>query len=147
MPELTRRNVMIGVTALSATAAVGGATLLAIADVEAELVAYIRKTLPGVHIEEASVLQCVKDFMVWRQWSSTKKLIAGAAWSVAGVDAMATIDQNFEVAARRAVTLFMTNSNFFDLDDPRSGIVVYEKLGEGAACINPFANLDPPQSA
>jgi hypothetical protein len=144
MAKLTRRQLLAGSAALSATAAAGGVSLLAIADVEEQLLAYFEKVLPDVRIDRASARQCVKDFLVWRQWSQTKQLVAGAAWSVTGIDTMAALNQNFEWAARRAVTLLITNSKFFYLEDPRSEPIIYESRPPGAACNNPFANLAPP---
>jgi hypothetical protein len=145
--EFTRRKLLVGAAAISATASAGGISLLAIADIEEQLLAYFEKVLPGVQIDRSSARQCVKDFLLWRQWSETKRLVAGAAWSVVGVDTMAAFNRNFEWAARRAVTLFITSSNFFYLEDSRSELIVYESRPPGAACINPFANLKPPDQS
>lgn len=147
MVEFTRRKLLVGAVAVSATASAGGISLLAITDLEEQLLAYFEKVLPHVRIDRSSARQCVQDFLIWRQWSKTKRLAAGVAWSVAGVDTMAAFNQNFEWAARRALTLFITNSNFFYLEDPRSELIVYESRPPGAACNNPFANLEPPDQS
>ena len=142
--EISRRKMLIGAAALSVTAAAGGVSLLAMSDLKDQLLAYFEKALPGVKIDKASAYQCVEDFVAWRQWSTTKRLVAGVAWGLAGVDTMAALNQNFEWAARRALTLFLTNSNFFYLDDPRSEPISYVSPPPITACINPFANLSPP---
>jgi hypothetical protein len=47
----------------------------------------------------------------------------------------------FELIARKALTFFLMNSNFFQTPDPRHEPIVYVPNAAGAACNNPFANL------
>ncbi len=143
MPEvLTRRNVLIGATALGA-AAIGGGTWATTSDLKYAVLAFYKRALPGVTIDEKSALAGIDDLV--KDWSMAKTLVLQTAWNVAGVDTMAEINGRFKSAARHALTHFLIDSNFFLVKDPRAQPIVYARRPPHAACGNPFANLEPPQ--
>ena len=145
MPEvLTRRNVLIGATALG-TAAIGGVTWATTADLKYAVLAFYKRALPGVMIDEKSALAGIDEFVA--DWSTAKKLVLRTAWNVAGVGTMADFNDRFESAARHMLTHFLINSNFFHVKDPKAQPIVYVSPPPHAPCSNPFANLDPPQGA
>ena len=142
MPEaLTRRNVLIGATAFG-VAAVGGAAWVATAEFKSAVLAFFKRALPGVTIDEKSALTGIDEFV--SDWPTAKRLVLGMAWNTAGVDTMAAVNIRFASAARHMLTHFLINSNFFMVKDPRAQTIVYVSSPPGAACANPFANLDPP---
>jgi hypothetical protein len=142
MPEaLSRRNVLIGAAAVAAAAA-GGATWVATAEVKSAALAFFKRALPGVTIDEKSALIAVDEFVA--KWATAKRLVLGAAWNTVGVDNMAAIDPRFEPPARHLLTHFLLGSNFFQVKDPRAQPIVYVGRPPGSACGNPFANLEPP---
>jgi hypothetical protein len=136
---ITRRNVLIGAGAVGVVAATGGAWI-ATADAKAELLVFFKRALPGVTIDEASALRSIEEFTA--QWSRGRTMLVSAAWRVAGVERMSAMQDRFDLAARRALTYFLTNSNFFEVPDPRKETIVFVARPAGSPCINPFANLD-----
>ena len=142
MPEaLSRRNVLIGTAAVGAVA-VGGVTLVATAEVKSAALAFFKRALPGVTIDEKSALVAIEEFVA--DWPLAKRLVLGAAWNTAGIDTMAAMTPRFEPPARHLLTHFLLGSNFFLVKDPRAQPIVYLGNRAGTACANPFANLDPP---
>ena len=138
---LSRRNVLIG-TAAVGVAAVGGVTWVATTEVKSAALAFFKRALPGVTIDEKSALIAIDEFV--EKWTTAKRLVLGAAWNTAGVDTMAAINAQFEPPARHLLTHFLIGSNFFEVKDPRAQPIVYVGRPPNAACGNPFANLDPP---
>jgi hypothetical protein len=138
---LTRRTVLIGASAFGA-AALGGVAWVATADIKSAVLAFFKRALPGVTIDERSAFASIDAFA--SDWPMAKRLVLGAAWNTAGVDTMAAINARFESAARHMLTYFLINSNFFQAKDPRAQPIVYVANPPGTACANPFANLDPP---
>ena len=138
---LSRRNVLIGTAAVGA-AAVGGVTWVATAEVKSAGLAFFKRALPGVTIDDRSALVAIDEFM--SDWPTAKRLALGAVWNTAGVDTMAAINPRFESPARHLLTHFLLGSNFFLVKDPRAQPIVYLGKRSGTACANPFANLDPP---
>jgi hypothetical protein len=138
---ITRRNVLIGTGAVCVATATGAA-FIATADAKAELLTFFKRALPGVTIDEASAMRCIEDVIA--QWSRGKTMLVGAAWRVAGVERMSAMQDKFDLVARRSLAYFLTNSNFFELPDPRKGTIVFVSRPPGSPCINPFANLNPP---
>jgi len=142
VPEaLSRRNVVIGATAVGA-AAVGGVTWVATAEVKSAGLAFFKRALPGVTIDESSALIAIDEFV--SDWPMAKRLALGAVWNTAGVDTMAAISARFEPPARHLLTHFLLGSNFFLVKDPKAQPIVYAGKRLGTACANPFANLEPP---
>jgi hypothetical protein len=141
---LTRRNVLIGAAATGAVAA-GGVTWVVTTDVKSSVLAFFKRALPGVTIDEKSALVAINEFMA--DWQTTKRLVLGTAWNTAGVDTMAAIHPRFEPPARHMLTHFLLGSNFFLVKDPRAQPIVYAGNRLGTPCANPFANLGPPAQA
>lgn len=130
---------MIGLTAIGA-AAVGGVAWVATSDLKPAGLAFLKRALPGVTIDEKSALVAIDDFMA--DASTGKRLVLGAAWNTVGVGTMAEVVPRFESPARHLLTQFLLGSNFFHVKDPKAQPIVY--TGIGVACSNPFANLEPP---
>jgi hypothetical protein len=138
----SRRNILIGAAATGATAA-GGVTWVATADLRPAGLAFFRRALPGVTIDEKSALVAIDEFV--SDWPMAKRLALGAAWNMAGVDTMAAMHPRFEPPARHLLTHFLLGSNFFEVKDPRAQPIVYTGNKIGTPCANPFANLSPPE--
>ncbi|MCI0625645.1 MAG: hypothetical protein L0387_29050 [Acidobacteria bacterium] len=138
----TRRNVLIGLTTAGA-AAMGGVIWVTRADAKVELLEFFKRSLPGVTIDNGSAKACIDEYM--SKWSRAKFQFVGAAWRTAGVETMSAMSERFDAVARESLTYFLTNSNFFQATDPRKEIIVFAAKPPGTACINPFANLEPPQ--
>ena len=142
MPKsLSRREVLIGTAAVGAAAG-GGVAWLATADVKPAALAFFKRALPGVAIDEKSAMTCIDDFVA--DWPLAKRLVLATAWNTAGVDTMAAVHDRFQSPARHLLTHFLINSNFFQVKDPKAQPIVYTRQPPGSACANPFANLDPP---
>lgn len=136
--ELNRRSVLAGAGVLAACA--GG--YFASRDPRQMGAAFVRGSLPGISIDEASLDLCVEDYL--SGLSKTEYLAAKVSWAVMGVEGMASVHPKFATAARNLLTRFLVHSNFFWLKDPRDETIVYRRPVEGVACGNPMANLSPP---
>lgn len=74
--------------------------------------------------------------------AETVRGIAGAAVFMKG----GPMERSASETVRRALTRYLMNSNFFDLEDPGSEPVIYvSPVSE--ACSNRFADLRPPTAA
>ncbi|PDT81473.1 hypothetical protein [Sinorhizobium sp. BJ1] len=138
----SRRDVLIGGGAVAITAAAGVSSWVVLADEHKALLDYFKKLLPGVRIDEESAAACIDEFLA--RWSWKERRAVSVAWRTFGVETMGNMSDKFEIAARKALTMYLTNSNFFDVSDPRATTIVYVGGPTGAACTNSFANLDPP---
>jgi hypothetical protein len=137
----TRRNVLIG-TAGIAAATIGGVSWMAGFEFKSSVLAFFKRSLPGVTIDEDSAMTSIDDFAA--DWPMAKTLVLRTAWSTAGVGTMADLVERFESPARHMLTFFLINSNFFFVDDPRAQPIVYVTPPPHAPCGNPFANLELP---
>lgn len=154
----SRRRLLIGAAIIGTTVSTGGGLWISSADAKTALLDYFRRVLPGVIIDEKSAAACIDDFM--GRWGNPPMLIRPnryalmvktikthivvGAWQVIGVEKLAKLDEKFEMVARQALTFLLANSNFFHAEDPRQEPIVYIANAPGAACTNPFADLDPP---
>ncbi len=155
----SRRRLLIGAAVFGTVVSTGGAVWVSKANAKTALLNYFKRVLPGVTIDEKSALACIDDFFA--QWINPydataerrsgyavmffnlKVQAAAAASEVVGVDKLSEFSEKFELIARRALTFFLVNSNFFQIPDPRQEPIVYVTSTLGAACNNPFANLEP----
>ncbi|WP_353646482.1 hypothetical protein [Mesorhizobium sp. WSM2239] len=142
--NLSRREVLIGGGAVAVMGATG-AGWLALADHKQALLAYFKRALPGVAIDEETALVCIDEFL--GRWSWKERRAVSVAWRTFGVETMGDMSERFELAARRALTMYLTDSNFFHASDPHAVKIVYSSRPPGTACANPFANLEPPAEA
>lgn len=154
----SRRRLLIGTAVIATAVATSGALWIGKADAKAALLDYFKRVLPGVTIDEKSASTCIDDFMAgWANRSVlarpsryflmatiAKIQLTVAAWQIIGVESLSKLDEKFELVARKALTFFLLNSNFFLTNNPRQEAIVYVAKAPGAACSNPFANLDPP---
>ena len=138
----SRRQIIIGATAIGTATIGGGAVLIATADANAALLGFFKRSLPGVAIDTPSANACIDAFMT--RWSTINRRVVSTLWQTVGVERMAESNRKFENASRLALTQFLVNSNFFQVTDPRAEPIVYVDKPPNAACTNPFANLDPP---
>jgi hypothetical protein len=150
----SRRRLLIGAAVLGTVVSTSGALWVSKADAKTALLNYFKRVLPGVTIDEKSALACIDDFL--KQWVTLvlrsgydvmilnlKFQAAAAASQVVGVEKLSEFSEKFELIARKALTFFLVNSNFFHTPDPRQEPIVYIAKPAGAACNNPFANLEP----
>ena len=140
MVSMTRRDIVVG-SGAAALAVLGAGGWVVIADSRKALLDYFKQELPGVSLDETSAGRCIDEFL--SRWSWTEQRLVSVAWRTFGVESVGTVSDKFDLAARKALTMFLTNSNFFDTADPRAEIIVYTSSPPGMACANPFANLDP----
>jgi len=141
MPKsLSRREVLIGTAAVGVAAASGVAWGVT-ADIKAAVLAFFKRALPGVTIDEKSAMTCIDDFVAG--WPLAKRLVLSTAWNTVGVDTMAAVHDRFQPPARYMLTHFLINSNFFLVKDPKAQPIVYTSPQPGSACASPFTNLDP----
>lgn len=133
---ITRRNLLIAGGVLAGAAALGG-TLVATTDVRTALAEFVKESLPGVTCDEASLYRCVDEFI--GGWSRSKKAAMGSIYAVLGVRGAGERFHRLEFAPRMILTNFLTNSNFFDVSDPRRVVIKYDPLPPQTACRNPFA--------
>ena len=155
---LSRRRLLIGAAAIGTAALTGGALWIAEADAKAALFDYFKSALPDVTIDEKSARACIDDFL--QQWvnppalaqhsrytvmvSMVKIQLLATAWQFVGVEKLSELGGRFELIARKTLTFFLVNSNFFQTGERRQEPIVYVAKAAGSACNNPFANLDPP---
>jgi hypothetical protein len=148
----SRRRLLIGAAVLGTVVSTSGALWVSKADAKTALLNYFKRVLPGVTIDEKSALACIDDFL--KQWVglglrsgydvmifNLKIQAAATAWQVVGVEKVSEFSEKSELIARKALTFFLVNSNFFHTPDPRQEPIVYVAKPAGAACNNPFANL------
>lgn len=154
----SRRRLLIGAAVLGTVVPISGALWVLKVDRKTALLNYFKRVLPGVTIDEKSAQACMDDF--FEEWvnppglvlhsrytvmiSNVKIQAAATAWQVVGVEKTFEFGEKFELIARMALTFFLVNSNFFRTPDPRQEPIVYVAKPAGAACNNPFANLEPP---
>jgi hypothetical protein len=149
---------LIGAAIIGTAVSTSGLLWISKADAKEALLDYFKRMLPGATIDVKSASVCIDDFM--ERWANPPMLVRPshdilltsmvkiqfvvAAWQVMGVENLSKLHEKFELVARKALTFFLLNSNFFQTDDPRLEPIVYVAKSPGAACSNPFANLDPP---
>jgi hypothetical protein len=139
--KFSRRTILIGATA-GAAAVAGGAYWFATSEFRSSALAYLKRSLPGVPIDEESAIACIEDFAASKPLFKSAALRSG--WSIAGVENMSELNTQFQHQERFFLTYFLLNSNFFYEDDPKAQSIVYATPPKIVACGNPFANLDPP---
>jgi hypothetical protein len=147
--RVTRRRFLVGATTGVAALTVGS-VVVATAHEEEIVVTLVRRALPGVTLDEPSLRRFGRDFFADRSDSSfrdtAKWRLLAAFDNVVGVDQLRRLgfDSELEYAVRGAVSFFLTNSNFFALDDPRSAPIVYRKR---VACGTPYRPGRTPQAS
>lgn len=158
--RLSRRRMLIGAAAAGGVA-IAGATWVGARDPQDFLKTLIRASLPGVTLDQPSLDLFARDYLQEfysrftggpfdqeRLIATVKLHFAHAISDVMGGESFVPSGA-FESQAishvRRALTLYLMNSNFFLLPDAgasESTPVVYAL--KDAACSNPFADLRPP---
>ena len=145
--RLSRRTLFAGAGAAGAAAVIGGGWAL-FSPPEKVVRDMVRRALPGVRFHEAELAQFSRDFVdIYFPYTRQKlKLRAIAMISgVIGYDWLSgrqLLPPNLGDMDRHAVTLLLSNSDFFQLDDPATETVSYWGIDETRACANPFARLD-----
>lgn len=134
---LTRRTLMASGAALAAVAA--GGAWLSFKGTESALLAYLREKLPGVAFDENSARICIAQSL--QKWSFVEQRVAGVAYGVVGVDRLAPLDERFELMARRVLTRFLTESNFFDVADPKAEVIAFQPQPPQSACASRFSDF------
>jgi hypothetical protein len=137
--NLRRRRVLAAGGALALAACVGLATALRFDASSAWIEAVIRKHLPGVCLDEASL----RAFAVRTAHSPTftARKVALALqldrWATSLVRFAPPMNAKLKRFERLVLSDFLASSNFFRISDPRAETVV---CGDAVpACSNPFA--------
>lgn len=141
----TRRNMLLGAAAVGAVGVGVGAYGLS-GDALTYFTSMFRHYLPGVTISDEGLRNFTREATEGRNEDFGPKLkaLAGAVrvFGFSAVSAAMAKNYAFDKFNREFFSLFLMNSNFFQLDDPREGIVEY--YGLAAACGNPFAEFSSP---
>lgn len=101
----------------------------------------IRRNLPGVTIDEASLQTFVSE-MVSHDWLQPQmhRLSVFAQQTVPWVTArIPKARDGLEKLERRVLTEFLIGSNFFRVSDPKQETISY--YGQATACPNPFVTF------
>lgn len=147
MVEISRRWVLRGGAAAGAAMTVGGAWALYRSPGKL-LVDVLAKALPGVKFDPEGLAFFQRDFYAnyFEATATQVKLRAVSMGSgVVGLDTMSSIGAvrgNLLELEREAVTVFLSNSDFFLLDDPTVDPVMYFGIDKGRPCANPFARFE-----
>jgi hypothetical protein len=153
----TRRRLVWGAGAAVGAGAVGAAWVGA-ADPKDLVFGLVQRALPGVRLDHESVRQCAADVFarikaqshgrpVQRLASVLKLKGVHALSQLLGVGRVASLgpfEERTEEITRMAVSLLLTNSNFFAVADPTAETIYYTPPVRNSACGNPLANLGPP---
>jgi hypothetical protein len=100
----------------------------------------VRRNLPGVLIDEASIAAFVQDVLASGLLDSHKARLAVLAdTTIPALRRIAPARERMERLERLVLTEFLMGSNFFRTGDTKSQPIVYS--GRIPACGNPFATL------
>ena len=146
MIELSRRQMLWGATAL------GGGTVLGVGWISyrsphrlvSEL---LMQVLPDLNVSDADMLHFTRDFTGIYFRTPMHKLslhgvsVVSGVIGTEGVSSVGKVKHELADAQRAALTLFLSNSDFFLLDDPKTERVSYWGLDPLRACPNPFARF------
>lgn len=147
MIEISRRNLIRGGALAGGAAAVGGGWAL-FRTREQLLEEILRRALPGVQFEREGLKLFKKEFFQFYEMSFGSRLKLRASSVISGIVGVgttmniSTFKQRLLTIEREAITLFLTYSDFFLFDDPRSEPVTYWGLDPEKPCPNPFARFD-----
>lgn len=158
LPNLTRRTWLLGGAAVIVGAGALGGAWIGFSSPRDLVFALMQRALPGVDLDPVSGRLCAQEVVddidaTFKEGSnerlvSTLKLKGVRAASnligTSGVAGLGPFEERLEEITRMAVTRLLPNSNFFSLADPRAETIVYVSPDPNAACVNPFANLTPP---
>lgn len=102
---------------------------------------------PGLQIEQANLRQFEQDFMQTYWLTGSKRImVRGISAAVGllgagGVSWIPGVRGRLDHMRRAVVTVFLSNSDFFLLEDPEVETVSYWGTDQNRACVNPFARL------
>lgn len=145
--RLSRRTLFAGAGAAGAAAAIGGGWAL-FSPPEKIVRDMVRRALPGIRFQDGDLGRFSRDFIdIYFPYTGQKlklRMIAMVS-GVIGYDWLSgrqLLPPNLGDMDRHAVTLLLSNSDFFMLDDPATETVSYWGIDEARACANPFVRLD-----
>ncbi|HMN45744.1 MAG TPA: hypothetical protein PKE27_14295 [Povalibacter sp.] len=105
------------------------------------IVATVRRHLPGITLDAASLQRFAEELMRHWRFQDTRQRIA--LWMDHALPGIARrlpkAGDRIERAERMVVSEFLTGSNFFRVADPRREVIFY--AGAMPACGNPFARF------
>ncbi len=103
---------------------------------------------PGLQIEEADLRQFEQDFMQ-AYWLTQMERISLRGISAAvgllgagGVSWIPGVRGRLDHMRRAVITVFLTNSDYFTLENPTVDTVYYLGVDKNRPCGNPFARFD-----
>jgi hypothetical protein len=138
--KTTRRRFIAGATLIAAAASSGAFWLgLRSENREAWVEEVLRKNLPGIKLDPASLAKFARIFVQSRQFEDKRMHLA--AWMDQVLPSIARripkAERRIERLERLVVSGYLLGSNFFRTPDPRTETIMYSE--EIAACGNPFA--------
>jgi hypothetical protein len=139
----SRRSILAMLTALGAASA-GGAYLWT-SGPDALIGKILRRRMPGVRIDPASVVVLSHDIKAQFATVPRRLALEGAALAanIVGIDALSKFKlQTMEIShlERKVLTFFILGSNYLDVKDPKSDLVTYYPAPW--PCGNRFAQYD-----
>jgi len=136
----TRRKLLVASAGVATLGAAGAVWVGSRYDgPQAWIEAVIRRNLPGIRLDPASLAKFVAEFAARREVNgrsaSTAMLLDQTVPAL--TRRVAKAQRQVERLERRVVTEYLIGSNFFRVRDPRAEVIVY--AGAIPACGNPFA--------
>lgn len=141
MDALSRRSMLALLTAAVAVSA--GRVYLWVIGPDALIGKILNRRLPGVRIDAASIAALSRDVQAGRLGRKLALEVGTLAASDIGIDALAQFKLTAKKVSqleRKVLTLFILNSNFLDVRDPKSDLVTYYEASR--ICPNRFAQYD-----
>lgn len=138
----TRRKLLIAAGAISGAGVVGGTWIATQLDgTEAWIEATLRKHLPGITLDPASLATFVSSFAGGRPLRERQATLAIQLDQVASPIArhIQKSNRRIEQLERLVVSDYLSGSNFFRVTDPMRETIFYS--GPLPACGNPFAKF------
>lgn len=139
-----RRRLLIA--SVAGTVALGAAGALPLSRSEYARARWVeevlRRNLPGVRIDEASLSVFVRDVLAGNHFRARKRGLSVVAqqyvpWLTMRVPKIRT---GLEKLERQVLTEYLLGSNFFRVSEPRRETITY--YGPAVACANPFRAMD-----
>jgi hypothetical protein len=98
----------------------------------------VRRNLPGVHLDERSLANFIRDALAGDLLRPRARKVAvfahqTAPWLTVRVP---QVRDGLEKTERQVLTAYLLGSNFFRVNDPREETITY--YGPAVACANPF---------
>ena len=145
--QLTRRTLLAGAGSVAALGVVGGGVVGYGLFADGSFVSWVhhvlRSHLPGVKLAAQEIDQFAKDLMTVRPpYRKIKAATIANGYVYSTAESLGLESGAVENYQRQIVTLFLLNSDFFQLEDPLTEEVTYFGIMDPICSVaNPFAQL------